>query len=117
MAATHPVGGVRAIVRLLGAGATPIQSPTFASSAPSIWSSLVGVVPLTRYARRADPSSMADPIATLLADDVLLGCCVAELILESEAEARANTGTASFGSARVAGVIAVIRRVEPPALG
>jgi hypothetical protein len=32
---------------------------------------------------------MTDPIAALLADDALLGCCVAELILQSGAAAPA----------------------------
>jgi len=56
---------------------------------PSCGRSLVGVAPLTQCAPSADPPSVTDPIAALLADDALLGRCAAELILQSGAAARA----------------------------
>jgi hypothetical protein len=47
------------------------------------------VAPLTLRVAHADPPKMTDPIAALLADDALLGRCVAELILQSDAAAPA----------------------------
>jgi hypothetical protein len=47
------------------------------------------VAPLTPRVAPADLLKMTYPIAALLADDALLGCCVAELILQSGAAALA----------------------------